>query len=200
LAKAQDAEAWRRLVDLYGPLIYAWCRSEGLEGAEAADVVQDVFISVLDSLPAFHAQPGKGSFRAWLRTVTRRRIADYIQRRGSVRGRGGTTAQQILLEVPASVGLPEGEGRTGASVQGDSCGPLSGSTRARALEWLRSEFGPKTWQAFWLIVVERQRPEEAASKLGMSLMAVYKAKSRVMRRIRQELDGLEGLERHVPGG
>ena len=74
--KDQDPDAWRRLVRLYGPVVFLWCRRAGLTGPDAADAVQKVWMSVATHLAEFHREPPKDSFRGWLRTITRRKLID----------------------------------------------------------------------------------------------------------------------------
>jgi RNA polymerase sigma-70 factor (ECF subfamily) len=78
-----------------------------------------------------------------------------------------------------------------ASVTGDP-GGAEDSIWHRALEWVPSEFEDRTWQAFWRVVVDAKSPAEVAGELGMTLHAVYQAKSRVLRRVRRQLGELEG--------
>jgi RNA polymerase sigma-70 factor (ECF subfamily) len=180
--KDQDPEAWTRLVELYGPMVYRWCRESGLKGEDAGDVVQEVFGSVVTSVDDFRgARPG--SFRAWLRTITKHRIHDYLQRRKGVPdARGGTTAQQDLLQVPEPI---EPSTPTVPPPKPED------ALWRRALELVRAEFEDRTWQAFWRVAVDEQRPADVADELGMTIPAVYQAKSRVLRRVRGGLGELE---------
>ena len=137
---------------------------------------------------AVHADVGRfrrdrpgDSFGAWLRTVTRHRVCDHFRRRqGQPVADGGSSAYQRLL------GLAETEEEPSTARPVEKEGPFS----RRVLELIRTEFEVRTWDAFWRIVVDGQPPAAVAAALGMSLPAVYKAKSRVLRRLRQELGGL----------
>jgi RNA polymerase sigma-70 factor (ECF subfamily) len=60
----------------------------------------------------------------------------------------------------------------------------------RAVQIMRQDFEEKTWKACWALVVEDKSGAEVAADLGMSIDGVYAAKARVLRRLRQELDGL----------
>jgi RNA polymerase sigma-70 factor, ECF subfamily len=181
--RARAPEVWERLVDLYTPLIYRWCRQAGLLPDDAADVVQEVLVSVARSIGEFRGAGPSGSFRAWLRGITRHRLLDLFRRRqGSPQARGGTEAQIEFLQVAelvetSAAGRPSG--------QGDALW-------RRVLDLVRADFEDRTWQAFWRVVVDARTPAETASELGMTLHAVYKAKSRVLRRIRDQLGELEG--------
>jgi RNA polymerase sigma-70 factor, ECF subfamily len=177
--RARQPEAWRRLVDLYGPVVYRWCRQLGVNEADAADVVQEVFASVLTGLERFRRDRQGDSFGAWLRTVTRHRVIDHFRRRqGQADAEGGTNAYRQLLDLAESTA----ESTLSPAVEKD--GPFS----RRVLDLVRVEFENRTWEAFWRIVIDGQTPAEAAAGMGLSLTAVYKAKSRVLRRLRKELN------------
>ena len=165
---------WERFVDLYTPLLYFWACRAGLNGADASDLVQDVFVILLRRLPTFVYDP-RHSFRAWLRTVTLNR------------SRRRCAGARPSLPWPASRSrnrrLPPRRRRCGAG-----CSRLSGRSRRRDHE---SEFqGAATWQACWALIVDGKSGAAVAAELGMNLDAVYAAKSRVLRRLRQELEGL----------
>jgi RNA polymerase sigma-70 factor, ECF subfamily len=182
-AKLREPEAWRQLVGLYGPLVYRWCRQSGLSPEDAGDVVQDVFQSAFGSLDDFRGDRPCGSFRGWLRGITRHRMIDHWRaRRGEPQAAGGTGAQKAMLEVP-----------DGAGSLAESDPPeVEDALWRRTLAGVQSEFEPRTWQAFWRVVVDAQRPARVAKELGMTLHAVYMAKSRVLRRVRRQFADLEG--------
>ena len=177
--RARRPEAWQRLVDLYGPVVYRWCRQLGVGRADAADVVQEVFAAVAVAAGRFHRETPEQSFGAWLRTVTRSKVCDHFRRRGTLEAEGGTDAQQRLLNLPES-----------ADESRSLSAPLATDTRfvRRALDVVRAEFEPRTWEAFWRIAVDGQSPGETAAAMQLSLSAVYQAKSRVLRRLRRELN------------
>jgi RNA polymerase sigma-70 factor, ECF subfamily len=171
-------EAWRRLVDLYGPVVYRWCRQLGVARADAPDAVQDVFAAVAVGASRFRRERPEHSFGAWLRTVTRNKVYDYFRRRrGQLDAEGGTAAQQQWLKVPESFDE--------SLSQSVSLKPDSRFLR-RVLDAVRAEFEPGTWDVFWRITVDGQSPAEVAEAMKLSLPAVYQAKSRVLRRLRRE--------------
>jgi RNA polymerase sigma-70 factor (ECF subfamily) len=174
--KVQDPQAWERFVDLYGPLIYNWSRQTGLQPDDAADVMQDVFRSVTVSVTAFRHDGPSATFRGWLWTITRNKIRNLArQRAGRPDATGGTDAYLRLQELPEELDEPSTMNRPGPSLA------------QRGLELVKAEFESRTWQAFWQVTVEDRRPAEVAASLGMSVGAVYMAKSRVLRRLRDEL-------------
>lgn len=176
--RARRPEAWRRLVDLYGPTVYRWCRQLGVARADAADVVQDVFAAVAAGLDRFRRDGPQHSFGAWLRTIARSKVGDHFRRRRGLLGaEGGTDAQQRWLALPESAE---------ESCSRDSRLDVDAQFLHRALDAVRAEFEPRTWDAFWGVVVDGRSPGEVAEALSMSLPAVYQAKSRVLRRLRRE--------------
>jgi RNA polymerase sigma-70 factor (ECF subfamily) len=98
--KANDTQAWQRLSDLYGPLVYHWCRRSGLHAEDAADVVQEVFRSVAASIPQFQKECEGDTFRGWLWTVTRNRVRDHVRAsRNKPQAAGGTDAYTRLAWI-----------------------------------------------------------------------------------------------------
>lgn len=175
--QACDAEAWRRLTDLYGPLVYHWARQSQLQPADAADVAQEVFRSVSAAISGYR-HDGAGRFRGWLRTITQNKIRDHFRRtRGQPDAAGGTDAQQRLLDVPQADDPEMPDDAQSHVVR-------------RALALIEAEFEPTTWQAFWKTAVDQQRPADVAADLDLSVDSVYQAKSRVLRRLREELHDL----------
>jgi RNA polymerase sigma-70 factor (ECF subfamily) len=166
---------WDRLVELYQPLLLTWAKRAGLQDADAADLVQDVFAHLHRKLPEFQYDPSR-SFRAWLRTVT------LNLWRGRQRKASARNENTPIDRVPE----PESEDPAAEFWEADFNKHLT----ARALEIMREEFQPATWKAFWDVVVEGRAPEEVARDLGMSTGAVYAARHRVKTRLKEELAGL----------
>jgi RNA polymerase sigma-70 factor, ECF subfamily len=181
--RACRPEAWQRLVRLYGPVIYRWCRRSSLAAEDAADVVQEVLSAVMVHLPGFRRDRPQDSFSGWLATITRNKVREhYRRRRGKAEARGGSTAQCQMAEIPQPSEPAEDSIRPDA--QSVAC--LS----RRALEMIRAEFEDRTWEAFWRVSVGGQSPSDVAADLAISIAAVYKAKSRVLGRFRQVLSEL----------
>jgi RNA polymerase sigma-70 factor (ECF subfamily) len=176
-------EAWQRLVRLYSPVIYRWCRRSGVSAEDSADVLQEVLAAVIRHLPGFRRDRPEDSFGGWLATITRNKIRDHYRRRhGRGEARGGSTAQRQLSEIPSPPEPSEEHIRPDA----ESAACLS----RRVLEMIRAEFEACTWEAFWRVTVQGQPPAHVAEDLKMSAAAVYMAKSRVLRRLRQVLGEL----------
>lgn len=181
--RAKEANSWQHLSDLYGPLVWHWCRHSGLQAQDAADVMQETFVSAWSGIGGFQHQPGQGSFRKWLWTITRNKIYDYYRRSAAQpQAPGGTAAQARLAEIPED----PPEQTAGNPADRAEFKSLFG----RALEIVRSGFEPRTWEAFWLAAVEGRPTAEVAVALGISPDAVRQAKCRVLRRLREELGDL----------
>ena len=180
--KAHDDEAWRRLVRLYGPLVFYWCAESSLQEVDRADVFQEVFQSLAANIGNFRRDRPGDTFRGWLRTIVRNKVRDHFRKaKGEPVAKGGSDAHRWLQEIP------ETEFRDAApSPETDETTQLY----RRALELVRTEFEDRTWQAFWRTAIDQQRPKDVAAELQMSVDAVRQAKSRVLRRLRNEFGDL----------
>jgi RNA polymerase sigma-70 factor, ECF subfamily len=176
--EANDQEAWRRLVDLYSPLVAYWCRRWGAPPDDLPDLVQEVFAAVARGLKTYRRDQPGASFRGWLRGIVRHKLHDHF-RRGPALAEGGSSALLRLHGVAA-------EGEPDVS-EGDA--EIAGLYR-RALEQVRAQFEERTWQAFWRVAMEGRSPAEVAAELGLSPNGVRQAKSRVLRRLKEELGEL----------
>lgn len=176
--QANQAGAWDRLVELYAPLVYHWCRRARLGPEDTADVFQEVFRAVTQHIGDFHRDRAGDSFRGWLRTITQNKIRDHFRRlEHQPRAPGGTDAHAALQAVPDPI-LPEND---------PSELNLLHQQLHRVLQAIRGEFEERTWRAFWQVQMEGHGTDEVGAALGMTSAAVRKAKFRVLRRLRQEL-------------
>ncbi len=184
LAKKGDARAWQRLVFLYTPLVRWWCQRHGVQQPQdVEDLTQEVFRTVAGKLGGFTRGP-PGSFRSWLYTITRHKVGDqYRRQRDQPQAVGGSDAQAQLANLPdtAPDSAAEAEDATERTL-----------LVRRALDLVRPEFRPQTWQAAWLVVVDGRSPADTAAELGLSNGAVRTAKSRVLARLRRILAELVG--------
>jgi RNA polymerase sigma-70 factor (ECF subfamily) len=180
-ARQHDPQAWVRLTRLYGPCVYRWARQAGLQATDAADIVQEVFRALALNLADFRHDRPADSFRGWLWTITRHKVLDRFRwLEAQPRAIGGSDFWHQTGQLPAD--LPAEPNELPATTLGQVV--------RTALELVQGEFAAATWQAFWLSTVDQQPPAEVAQRLGVSPWAVYKARSRVLARLRQELDGL----------
>ena len=172
-----DPEAWRTMVRLYTPLLYHWCARGGVRGADAEDVVQEVFRAAVSSLDRFRRERPGDSFRAWLRGITRNMLLVHFRgasRQPQTSGSSGVYAQLEAVADPAPTD----------SLEEDPPSELE-ALRRRALEMVRGQVAERTWRAFWLTAIEGHAPAEVAAGLGVSSTAVRMAKSRVLHRLKE---------------
>jgi RNA polymerase sigma-70 factor (ECF subfamily) len=204
-ARGQDPEAWRRLTYLYLPVVLEWARRAGLRPEDAEDVGQEVFRTVALKLADFRRDRPGDTFRGWLWTIAQSKLRDHWRRRkarGNVAAAGGTDAQIQLAqfpfeEEPADSADPAA---AAAAARGTPGAEESRGLYRRGLELIRAEFAERTWQAFWKVTVDERPVADVAAELGMSPGAVYVAKSRVLRRLRDELADVLGDAGEKAGG
>jgi RNA polymerase sigma-70 factor (ECF subfamily) len=180
--RRQDPEGWERLTRLYTRIVYAWVRKGGISEADAPDVVQDVFLEVFRSVTRFERDREKShTFTGWVRTITRRRAIDFLRRAKDPDPTGGTDARLLLEQLAATA-----ESASDLRVRDGSTTELV----RRGLELVQSSFEDRTWNAFTATALQNRPAQDVARELGMSIGAVYVARSRVIKRLRNELDGL----------
>ena len=171
--RTRDFTAWTRLVALYGPMVRHWCQGWGGNQEDAEDVAQEVFVAISASMDSFKRE-GEGSFRAWVRGITRNKTLEHFRRQqGRPVAQGGSSALQAIHALPDPIS-PEKEAEE------------AGRLYHRALDLIRCEFEERSWQAFWLTAVEGRETSLVGSELNMSPTAVRIAKSRVLARLREE--------------
>jgi RNA polymerase sigma-70 factor (ECF subfamily) len=181
LGDPQDRAAWQQFVELYGALVYGFVRQRGLQDADAADLTQEVFLSIARAAGRWQYDPSQGSFRGWLYGVTRNQLARFLQRRRSQPvGSGGSSGHWLLAELPGPGPDPEAAWEQEFRQQ----------VFRQAARQLRDGFAPTTWQAFWRTAVEGRKATAVAAELGLSVGAVYVAKSRVLARLAERVQDL----------
>jgi RNA polymerase sigma-70 factor (ECF subfamily) len=175
--KIDDALAWSRVIDLYAPLVYRWCRAWGLPEQEVADVLQEVFRAVSMHIRDFRKEQAADTFRGWLRTISQNKVRDHFRARGAEPvAAGGTDAKIRFASFPAIDRADDSE------IDGTEVVLLR-----QALELVRPEFEDRTWEAFWQTAVEGRDAADAGGMLDMTAAAVRVAKARVLRRLRETL-------------
>jgi RNA polymerase sigma-70 factor (ECF subfamily) len=180
LAGAPTDGDWRRLDDLYRPLLRAWMARAGVPASDVDDLVQDVLLVVIREVAGFEWR-GQGAFRAWLRTILANRVRDYFRgQKYRPTATGGSDFLRRLdeLESPDSALSKLWDREHDEHVA------------ASLLRRVQGDFAPATWQAFRRHVLEGEPAPRVAGGLGLSLNSVLLAKSRVLKRLRQELTGL----------
>jgi RNA polymerase sigma-70 factor (ECF subfamily) len=180
LAAAPTDADWRRLDDLYRPLLRAWVARAGVAGADGDDLVQEVLLVVFREIAGFEWR-GQGAFRAWLRTILAHRVRDHFRDqkyRPTATGDSDFLRQLDELESPDSALSKLWDREHDEHVA------------ASLMRRVQGDFAPATWQAFRRHVLEGEPAGRVAEALGLSLNSVLLAKSRVLKRVRQELSGL----------
>jgi RNA polymerase sigma-70 factor (ECF subfamily) len=175
-----DAD-WNRLVALYAPLIAGWLRGQGVQAGDVDDLTQEVLGVVVRELAHFRHSDRRGAFRAWLRTITVHRLRDFWrarQHRPLATGDSDFARNLEQLEDPHSSLARQWDEEHDRHVV------------RQLLRLIEPLFEPTTLEAFRAIMLDGCRPAEVAARLDISVNAVLLAKSRVLRRLRQEADGL----------
>jgi RNA polymerase sigma-70 factor (ECF subfamily) len=180
LRSCPDAASWQRLVELYGPLIQQWLRRHGLQPADADDLAQEVLAVLVRDLPRFEHR-GPGAFRSWLRTITAYRLRHFWRTR---QGRPAATGDSDFGQRLEQLEDPHSELSRLWDDEHDQY------IVRRAMEVIEGEFAPSTWRAFRRVMVDGASVDAVAAELGLSLNAVFIAKSRVLNRLRKEIEGL----------
>jgi RNA polymerase sigma-70 factor (ECF subfamily) len=183
LRDPRDERAWAEFLEIYTPLVYRLARQKGLQDADADDLAQEVFRAVAGAIDRWNPDPGRGSFRGWLFRIARNLLVNLLARQGrQPRGTGDVEIARLLEEQPA----PSGEASSLFALE----------YRRQLFHWaaeqVRAEVQPSTWDAFWRTGVREETPKDVAESLAMTVGAVYVAKNRVMAKIRQKIEQVEG--------
>jgi RNA polymerase sigma-70 factor (ECF subfamily) len=176
-----DDAAWQQFLDLYGQTIFQFVRSRGLQDADAADLVQEVFRRVGNAIGRLEYAKQKGGFRAWLFTITRNCLNTYFRKKQrTVQGINDSNPGSTLGQL------------ANASDELDERWELEFQRQlmAKAVETIRAKTEPRTWAAFEMVAIQNQSVDEAVSALNMSRGAIYVARSRVTNKLRQEVKRL----------
>ena len=174
----RDRDAWYEFASIYRPLIYRVGRRYGLQDADAQNLAQDVLQKVERQSDNWTPSQARGSFRRWLAIVARNAAIDAIRRVSADAVCGGTSVREALQNVPAPDDTSEAAFRL--------------ELQRQAFRWaahrIRGEFTEPTWMAFWETMVEGHSCADVAARLGRSIGAIYTARSRVMQRLKEELE------------
>jgi len=181
LRQANDVDAWQRLFGLYQPLLIVWLRKYDVQSADADDLAQDVLVSVSKNLVSFDHNGRSGAFRTWLRRILVNRLRTFWRsrdRRPPTQGNSRFEERLAELEDEASAMSQMWNRQHDLYVL------------KKLLELSRPGFSPETWLAFTRVALHGERPDFVAKEIGMSLNAVFIAKSRVLSKLRAEAAGL----------
>lgn len=181
LQSSSDSDRWQRLDQLYAPLIRTWLRKYEVQDSDSNDLVQEVLIAVAKDVSAFQHGGQSGAFRGWLRAILVNRLRKYWRNRDRhppARGNSEIDTRLAQLEDPA------GEMSLIWNQEHDR------HVLRQLLALAEPHFEPVTWKAFCRVALEGVKADVVAAEMGISLNSVCLAKSRVIRRLRQESDGL----------
>jgi RNA polymerase sigma-70 factor (ECF subfamily) len=197
-----NEQAWRTFLERYGPLIYRWCRRAGLRAADAEEVRDRVCYQLARAMRTFAYDPAR-RFRSWLKTVVDNAVRSLWRelRRPGALASGHAADQHDLEQIPAPADVD-------GLVQELDDGLAAELQRAqRVADGVRARVEDHTWQAFWLTAIGERPAPEVAAQLGMTTAAVYVAKNRVGKMLRQQAarvreetcPGSEADDHQLPG-
>lgn len=190
LPNAADADAWNEFVALYRPLIFSLARRGGLQQADAEELTQEVLLAVAGAVARWTPDPQRGAFRTWLARITRNLLINYlVARRRRGWECGGSDLRELIEQQPDPAAVAEIE--------------LVRREYRRGLFWaaakkVRGQVHEETWQAFYRTAVAGESPADAAAQLKLPVAAVYVARSRVLARLKHEVQRLDALEEALP--
>lgn len=177
----RDAQAWTEFAAIYRPVVIRLAQRRGLQDADAQDVAQKVLLAVAQAIGRWEPRPNQ-PFRAWLTKVARNAILNALTRRPPDAGTGLSAVAEQLNQV--------------AQEDAQTTAELVLETRRElfryAAEQIRDEFAPTTWDMFWKTEVNGKSVAEVAEELGRTPGAVYVARCRVMQRLRQRVQEVQG--------
>lgn len=172
-----DAQAWREFVSIYEPFLHRFVRRQGLQDADARELVQDVLLSVVQAVGHWQNDSTRAKFRTWLFRIARNKLIDVLSKRQRQATKTGGSG---LLEVPQPQSLVE---------------EAVLAHRRELFRWaasqVKEQVQPATWLAFWKTSVEERPVDDVAKELGLTTGAVYIARSRVLVRLKEVLSKLE---------
>ena len=157
---ADDRDAWAEFVKLYAPVIHRYSRRRGLQDADAADLAQDVLITISRKIETFQYEPRLGKFRAWLFTITRNSLINSLK---------------VKKRYPVATGDSDFHAMLQQQGERDDRDSWEADWRKRVFEWAmeraQSAFEQSTWTAFSLVAIEGNSAKEAADSTGLSVGA-----------------------------
>jgi RNA polymerase sigma factor (sigma-70 family) len=184
LRDGSNQVAWGEFIELYSPMVYGFARSRGLQDADAADLMQEVMRSVMRAIGRFDYDRQQGTFRSWLFTITRNKVFSFLSARRIRPQASGDSGTTRLLDNQPDPNDDSEQWET----------EYQRRIASLAMQRVKGEFQEKTWRAFWLTAVEGIAAAEAGKQVGISPGAVYVAKSRVLARLKEEVESIEREE------
>ena len=180
LQESDEADSWARFARLYTPLITAWLRKYDVQNSDIDDLMQDVFLAVSKDLPRFERR-GPGAFRGWMKGILVNRLRNFWRSRDR---RPLAVAGSDIDARLAQLDDPTSQQTQIWNRQHDQI------VMRQLLEMVKPQFESTTWKAFCRVALDGQKAQTVADELQISRNSVFLAKSRVLRRLRQEAEGL----------
>jgi RNA polymerase sigma-70 factor (ECF subfamily) len=179
--RSGDPVAWERLVDIWTPLVYDYCRRRGFGASEAEDITQNVMLRIYRGVHRFQRDGHSKRLRYWVMAILRNEVAEFCRNnQAATAGNGGSELQEML------VGLADPN--TDGASDDDVCPPAM--ILARTLSVIRTDFEPHVWQAFELFKIQGLSARETAAQVEMTENGVRQAALRVCRRVKTEMADL----------
>lgn len=176
LRNLHDAGAWQLFVNIYAPLIYRYCRRQGLQEADTSDVTQEVLSQVTRSIATFDYQPERGRFRDWLGAVVRSKLARHHQNRARRKNESSNLAAQGAMNEASAT-----------EIDSEWVDEFNAHLLQVAIERIKTDFEAANWRAFEMVWIENKPATEVALALGMTTSALYVSKWRILKRLREEI-------------
>ena len=182
LRDVRDDQAWTEFLAIYEPLIYRLATSKGFQDADARELTQEVVLAVSRAIDRWDPNPERGSFRGWLFRIARNLMVNFLaQRRSRPLAIGDTDFNRLLNQQP--------------SAAADESRYFDHEYRRQTFHWaaerVRGEFHEHTWQAFWQTCIDGKAVKEVANELQISVGSVYVSRSRVMARLKKEIERVD---------
>lgn len=172
----EDLDAWMEFTAIYQPLIFNICRKKGLQHADATDVTQEVLIRVSKAIERYHHDRATSTFRGWLYRITRNLTVDYFRRQGN-----DPLAKAAMPDEIENCPEPTADEASTFHVE------FRRQMFAVVARTVKMQVRPETWNAFWQTEVEHVDIDTVAKSLSMTTGAIYVARSRVLARLRKEV-------------
>ena len=183
LSQPADAEAWEEFCDIYLPVIFRIAKARGLQDADAHDVSQNVLVRVARSVKNWSPDEERGSFGAWLGTIARNLLIDFLRsNKKQHTTTGGSDIERLMDDSVDHCSDQDCEGLIDAQLQRQLF--------VWAAEKVQSSVQPATWQAFWRTAVENESVDSVAKELEMTAGGIYVARSRVIAKIRKTIEAV----------
>jgi RNA polymerase sigma factor (sigma-70 family) len=184
LKVVDNDDSWQEFFETYWGLIYSSAIRSGLSDSEAQDVVQETVICVARSMPKFEYDPRIGSFKAWLRKLTRWRVLDHLRKRKSI----PTPFANFEHDLPASLEIPDESNSAFDSNWDDE---WRKAIIESAVSKTKLRVDEKQFQIFDLCALQGWPVERVASTLNISRARVYVSKHRVGKIFEEELKTID---------